>query len=49
MGCGAKPAGGRHQLEGSASHPDHRPNVGEVPVAEPRIAHSRCESEWAHQ
>jgi hypothetical protein len=27
MGCGVRPAGGRHQLEGSASHPDHRPNV----------------------
>ena len=27
MGCGVRPADGRHQLEGSASHPDHRPNV----------------------
>jgi hypothetical protein len=27
MGCGVRPAGGRHQLEGSASHPDHRQNA----------------------
>src|SRR5262249_40902036 len=36
---GSRPVGGRHQLEGSASHPRHRQWEMLMPMANRRIAH----------